>query len=68
MWIIKDEVSHEIISANVHKEGNLFQLWVTRPNDKNLKLKESTDEKEITDYKQAIDYAIKHGECAFELN
>ncbi len=67
MWVILKDKSHEIISCNVHQEGDVFQLWVTRPNDKSLKLMESKDKELISTSKEAIDYAIKHGEPAFEI-
>ena len=67
MWIIKDEISMEIIACNVHEENDLFQLWVTRSNGKNFKLFENKDKEEVLTYKEAIDYAIEHKETALRL-
>ncbi len=65
--IILGKATHQINSHNIHKEGDNYQLWITRPNDKNLKIKESTNENEIVELKEAIDYAIKHGQSTFEI-
>lgn len=67
MWIIKDDVSHAIISCNTHQEGDFYQLWVTRPNDKNLMIMESKNKEEITMVKEALDYAIEHGKNALHI-
>ena len=67
MWIIKGEESHEIISCNIFSENDKHQLWVTRPNGKNLKIDESTDKSKIEELKEAIDYAIEHKESALRL-
>ena len=67
MWILQEKESHEIISCNVHQQGELYQLWVTRPNDKSLKIMESENKDEVVTMKKAVDYAIEHGECAFNL-
>ena len=50
IWIIKDEMSHQIISCNVHLEDGKHQLWVTRPNGKSLKLQESEQKRRSNDY------------------
>lgn len=67
IWIIKNDMSHQIISCNIHNEDNKYQLWVTRPNGKNLKLEESVNKEEVMELKQAIDYAIEHNEQALRL-
>jgi hypothetical protein len=67
IWLIIGNVSHQIISCNVHEEDGVFQLWVTRPNGKNLKIEESTDKAKILEIKDAIDFAIEHKEPALRL-
>ncbi len=67
IWIIKDEMSHQIISCNVHLEDGKHQLWVTRPNGKSLKLQESEQKEEVMIIKEAIDFAIEHNEQALRL-
>lgn len=69
IWIVVGDESHQIISCNVHKWDNEYaklELWVTRPNGKNLKIKEGNKE-EIMELKEAIDYAIENGETAFRI-
>lgn len=67
MWIIQEDSSHEIVSCNVHEKDGIFQLWVTRPNDKSLKIMESDKEDVILEIKEAIDFAVIHGQNALEL-
>ncbi len=67
LWLVLKNASHNIISCNTFKEGDKHQLWVTRPNGKNLMILESTDENEITTAKNAIDYAIEQKETALRL-
>ncbi len=55
------------MSCNIHNADNIFELWITRPNDKNLKIAESTQQKDITIIKEAIDYAIENGIPALRL-
>lgn len=66
-WLIIEDVSHQIMSCNIHQTNNKFELWVTRPNDKNLKIAESTDEVDIREIKDAIDYAIENGIPALRI-
>ena len=68
IWIIKGSESHEIISANVCHEKDKSELWVTRPNGKNLKVYENVDVHEVNLYKEAIDFAIEQGEKAFRID
>lgn len=68
LWIVVKGASHQIISCNIHKDGDKYQLWVERPNGKSLKIVESTDKNEVELVKEAIDYAIKHREPVLELN
>lgn len=67
LWLIVKGASHQIISCNVHKENDKFQLWVERPNGKSLKIAEHQDEKEIELIKEAIDFAIKNRDPVLEL-
>ena len=60
MWIIKDQASYQITSANLHKKGDLHQVWVERASGKTLLLHESTNEAEVREVKDAIDYAIQN--------
>lgn len=64
IWIIKGSESHEIISCNTAINKDKGQLWVTRPNDKNLKVFEGSAD-DVKELKEAIDYAIKHNEKTF---
>ena len=66
-WLIINDVSHQIMSCNIHDANNKFELWVTRPNDKNLKIAESDDVEDIREIKDAIDYAIEHGAAALRI-
>lgn len=66
-WLIIDDVSHQIMSCNIHKANDKFELWVTRPNDKSLKIAESTDKADIREIKDAIDYAIENGIPALRI-
>ena len=67
--IIKGNVTHYMISSNTNynEKEDKHELWISRPNGKNLKIKESSDEEEIILIKEAIDYGIEHGEHAIRL-
>lgn len=69
LWIIKGEQSHAIISCNTHhnKNDETYQIWITRPNGKNLMLDESKDFNRIVEIKEAIDFAVEHKETALRL-
>ncbi len=72
LWIVKKEVSHQIMSCNIHEgediEGNpSFELWVTRPNGKNLKVETNPSKSFIEEIKEAIDFAVEKGETALRL-
>lgn len=67
IWIVKGDVSHQIISCNIHEEEGKYQIWVTRPNGKSLKLEESENKDEILEIKEAIDFAIEHKESTLRL-
>lgn len=70
LWIIltNESASHQIIGANVAVKDDIYEMWITRPGNKGLKIKESPDKKEVMLYKDAIDYAIKQGESVLELD
>lgn len=72
LWLIIKNASHQIMSCNIHEnkdenKNTSFQLWVTRPNGKNLKIKEDKDISIIKEIKEAIDYAVEHKETALRL-
>jgi hypothetical protein len=67
MWLIKGDFSHQIISCNIHEDNGLFQIWVTRPNGKSMKIDENKDRNIVQEIKDAIDYAIEHNEPALRL-
>lgn len=66
IWIIKGNESHEIISCNTAIDDKKSELWVTRPNGKNLKIFEGSSD-DVKELKEAIDYAIKHNEKTFTI-
>lgn len=67
--IIKGNVTHYMISSNTNynEKEDKHELWISRPNGKNLKIKESPDAEEIELVKEAIDYGIENGEHAIRL-
>lgn len=67
LWLIMDDVSHQIISCNTHEEEGIYQVWITRPNGKSVKVKESLNKEEIEIIKEAIDYAIEKREPVLRL-
>lgn len=68
IWLVKDETSHQIISCNIYKPTDgQYELWVTRPNSKSLKIHESTNKEEVMEIKEAIDFAIEHKEPVLRL-
>ena len=66
LWIVDDNASYQIISCNTHDEGEISQLWITRPNGKSLKIREGSKE-EVRLFKEAIDWAIEHKETVLRL-
>ena len=68
MWIMEDNLSYEIIGVNIHETSEgLFELWVTKKDNKTKLVKRSEDKEEIQLIKDAIDYAIKIGDKVLEL-
>lgn len=67
--IIKGDNTHYMISCNTNynEKNDVHELWISRPNGKNLKIKESKDQEEINLIKEAIDYGIENGENAIRL-
>ncbi len=68
MWIMEDKLSYEITGVNIHETSEgLFELWVTKKDNKTKLVKRSDDKEEIQLIKEAIDYAIKIGDKVLEL-
>ena len=68
MWIMEDKLSYEIIGVNIHETSEgLFELWITKKDNKTKLVKRSDDKEEIQLIKDAIDYAIKIGDKVLEL-
>ena len=68
MWIMEDKLSYEITGVNIHETSEgLFELWVTKKDNKTKLVKRSDDKDEIQLIKEAIDYAIKIGDKVLEL-
>lgn len=68
MWIMEDKLSYEIIGVNIHETSEgLFEIWVTKKDNKTKLVKRSNDKEEIQLIKDAIDYAIKIGDKVLEL-
>jgi len=70
LWIVKDNMSHQIMSCNTHydEQKGVYQVWITRPNGKNLKIDESKNEELIKEIKEAIDFAVEKREPVLRLN
>lgn len=70
IWIINQNESHQIISCNTNPntDEHGWELWVTRPNGKNLKVYENEDRVEVELRKEAIDYALKNNKPTIELD
>ena len=65
---MEDKLSYEIIGVNIHETSEgLFELWVTKKDNKTKLVKRSNDKEEIQLIKEAIDYAIKIGDKVLEL-
>ena len=68
MWIVEDKLSYEITGVNIHETSEgLFEIWVTKKDNKTRLVKKSNDKEEIQLIKDAIDYAIKIGDKVLEL-
>ena len=68
MWIVEDKLSYEIIGVNIHETSEgLFEIWVTKKDNKTKLVKKSNDKEEIQLIKDAIDFAIKIGDKVLEL-
>lgn len=66
-WIVLDGKSYAITSYNVHQRDDIYELWIERPNGKSMRIKTSKDKEEIEELKEALDFALKHGESTFEI-
>lgn len=68
MWIMEDKLSYEITGVNIHETSEgLFEIWVTKKDNKTKLVKRSNDKEEVQLIKDAIDYAIKIGDKVLEL-
>ena len=67
LWIVMKDDSHNIIACNVHQKEDVYELWVTRPTGKSLLITSNEDRKQVYTIKDAIDYAIEHGEPVLRL-
>jgi len=68
LWLIINEASHQIISCNTHTtDKGVHQIWIERPNGKTMLIHESKNKEEVTEIKEAIDFAIKHGHKTLEI-
>ena len=70
IWIVKGDESHQIISSNVFEteETEEYEVWVTRPNGKNLKIMTHKEKSEAKLLKEALDFAIKDGHTTFTVD
>ena len=68
LWLIIGNNSHEIISCNTCERDGKHQVWVERVNGKTLKVGEGENKQEITDIKEAIDFAIQTGHKTLSLS
>jgi hypothetical protein len=68
LWlVINEDLSYQIVSCNISQKGDVYELWVTRPNEKSLKIKEDTDKAKLKEIKDAIDFAIETKEPVLRL-
>jgi hypothetical protein len=69
LWLVIKGASHQITGCNLFWNGKneKWEVWIEKPNGKTLKIKESADEKEANEIKEAIDYAISKGVPSLEL-
>ena len=68
MWIVEDKLSYEIIGVNIHTTvNNMHEVWATKKDGKTKLIKKSKDINEVSEIKEAIDYAIKTGDKVLEL-
>lgn len=68
LWLRMKQSSHQIVSCNLHKEGDKHSVWVERINGKNMKILESPNEEEVKEIRDMIDYAIKNSKNTLELD
>lgn len=69
LWLVTEDLSYQIISCNLHKntENGEYEVWVTRPTGKNIKILSSSKLEDVKEIKEAIDYSIEHKEAALRL-
>ena len=68
LWLVTKSASHQIVSCNLHQEGDKHSVWVERSNGKNLKIKEDDDISVVLEIKKAIDFAISKKYSTLELD
>lgn len=61
IWLILNDISMQVAGCNEHTKGNTHQLWVERQNGKSMLIYESKDKAEITERREAIDFAVAEG-------
>lgn len=67
LWLVNKGSSHQIVSCNIHKEKDRYQLWVERISGKTLKIAESKNPDDVMVIKGAIDFAIREGHKTLEM-
>lgn len=67
IWLIKENESIAIVSCNIHKNKETYQLWVERPNGKTKMVAQSEDRGVVEEFKEAIDWAVQDGHKTFSL-
>lgn len=69
IWIVDEakSESYQIVGTNIHQTEKGCELWATRSNGKTIKLIANEDCNEVSEFKEAIDYAIANGAQAFKL-
>ena len=70
MWLIKKNESFDVVSAIVtyNTKTNMHGLYVGKVDGRSRLIKESKDKKEVMEIKEAIDYAIEHGEKVLRIS
>lgn len=68
LWLVMKNSSYQIASSNIVKKDGVHEIWVERTSGKGLKIFKSKNEEEVTEIKDAIDYAISKGKPTLELD
>ena len=67
MWIKYKGASYQIISANIHEQGENTSVWVGRPTGQSLKVFESNNKEEAQEVLDAINFALEQSIPVLEL-